>query len=304
MLVTTKEIMTKAKENHYSVISPSIDSELCLAACTEVAEAERAPLIYNIRPAEFLGGKHQHGSFIGNLGEYVKIADRYAEMASVPIAVHLDHGHTLEDIATGVKYGFTSITLEPPIEGFDEYKETVRRWAEFVHAAGISVEGVLGPLKWTELGKRGEDSEIKARANQDSERAFEFTDPELLEEFVDYTGVDTVAVWAGNRFDRTQTRDMSPSLIDIGLLEKFAARVKIPMMLHGGSCIKCENFADARALGIARINVGTALRHGAANAVREAEEHVAQKEAFYLIRQGYKDPIAEYIQLSGSAGKA
>lgn len=300
MLVTSKEIMTKARENAYSVISPSIDSEMCLAAATEVAEEERAPLIYNIRVAE----KFQYGSFVSDFRECVQQARRWAERASVPIAVHLDHAHTLEDVATGINYGYTSITLEPKIQGFDEYKEQVRQWTELVHAAGISVEGVLPRLTWEQLGKRGEDPEIKARANTESDLAFEFTDPELLKEFVDYTGVDTIAVWVGNRFDRTKKMGAQPALINLELLKELSDAVDIPLMLHGGSSIKSDNFGDAQKLGIARVNVGTALRRGAAAAVRRATEDDANQNSFYLIRDGYKAALPEYVRLSGSAGKA
>lgn len=161
--------------------------------------------------------------------------------ASVPVALHLDHGKSFEDVKACIEAGFTSIMVDASHLPFEENIEEVRRTVEYYHFYGIPVEAELGAIG----GK--EDDHI---SEEDAK-----TNPEDVKEFVERTSCDLLAVSIGN----VHGMDLTPNL-DFPLLEKIAARSSVPLVLHGGSGIPFDQVRRAKQQNLIKVNYGSDLR--------------------------------------------
>lgn len=161
--------------------------------------------------------------------------------ASVPVALHLDHGKSFEDVKACIEAGFTSIMVDASHLPFEENIEEVRRTVEHCHFYEIPVEAELGAIG----GK--EDDHI---SEEDAK-----TNPEDVKEFVERTSCDLLAVSIGN----VHGMDLTPNL-DFPLLEKIAARSSVPLVLHGGSGIPFDQVRRAKQQNLIKVNYGSDLR--------------------------------------------
>lgn len=160
----------------------------------------------------------------------------------VPIALHLDHGTSFDDVKKCVDAGFTSIMVDASHLSFEENMKEVKKVVDYCHYFNIPVEAELGAIQ----GK--EESEITD--SFDSK-----TDPDKAKEFVEKTGCDLLAVSVGN----VHGLDMKPNL-DFDLLRKIADIVDVPLVLHGGSGIPYKDIARAKESNLIKINYGSDLR--------------------------------------------
>ena len=161
--------------------------------------------------------------------------------SETPIGLHLDHGKSFEDVKACVDAGFTSIMIDASHLPFEENIEECRRAAEYCHFYGIPVEAELGALQGKE-----EDVVNEAECR---------TDPDMVADFVERTGCDTLAVSVGN----VHGLCLDPR-IDIPLLAKINEVSAVPLVLHGGSGIPKEVIWEAKKHGLIKINYGSDLR--------------------------------------------
>ena len=175
-----------------------------------------------------------------------------AQKASVPVALHLDHGNSFEMAARALKAGYTSVMIDGSKEEFEANVTLSRRVAEMAHAMGIPVEGELGTV-----GGKEDNHEVK-----DSEKAY--TDPEQAGEFAERTGVDSLAVGIGNAHGFYKG---DPKL-RFDILEETRKKVSIPIVLHGASGIPDEDVKRATGLGICKVNFATELRDAFSKGVK------------------------------------
>ncbi|MBR0537581.1 MAG: ketose-bisphosphate aldolase [Clostridia bacterium] len=163
-----------------------------------------------------------------------------AQNASVPIAVHLDHGLTLDCVREALAYGFTSVMLDASLLPFEENIAMTRQVKALAAPFGATVEAELGVVG----GNEGDTAEHKILC----------TDPALAERFVAETGVDALAVAIGNAHGNY------PVLPDLrfDILEQISRRVSVPLVLHGGTGMTDDMFRRAILLGIRKINIATA----------------------------------------------
>ncbi len=180
-----------------------------------------------------------------------------ARNAPVDIAVQLDHGQTEETVREALSLGFSSIMFDG--SGY-EYSKNVRltsRIAAMARDAGASVEGELGAI-----GRSGE-KELKMIC----------TDPDLAQEFVQKTGVDALAVAIGNAHGHYAA---DPKL-QYNVLERIHNKVSIPLVLHGGTGIRPEDFRKCIRHGVRKINIATAdfdaLTRGAQHYFADREDY-------------------------------
>ena len=171
-----------------------------------------------------------------------------AEMAAdavkkseTPIGLHLDHGKSFEDVKACIDAGFTSIMIDASHLPFEDNIKECRKAADYCHFYGIPVEAELGALK-------GKEEDIVNEAECK-------TDPDMVADFVERTGCDTLAVSVGN----VHGLCLNPQ-IDIPLLEKINQVSKVPLVLHGGSGIPKEVIWEAKKYGLIKINYGSDLR--------------------------------------------
>lgn len=177
-----------------------------------------------------------------------EVAKRAISDYTVPIALHLDHGKTLDDVRRAVNAGFTSIMIDGAALPFEENIRFSRQAVDFCHANGVPVEAELGAIK----GK--EDDHVSEADCK--------TDPNQVAEFVERTGCDLLAVSIGNVHGLEDTPK-----IDLDHLAKIAAVSPCPLVLHGGSGIPYETIAAMKQYNMVKINIASDLRQAFIRAV-------------------------------------
>lgn len=163
------------------------------------------------------------------------------ENVSTPIALHLDHGKSFEDVKACIDAGFTSIMVDASELPFEDNIKEVKRAADYAHYFGIPVEAELGGIR----GKEDDQvSDVNAK-----------THPEDVLDFVEKTNCDTLAVAVGN----VHGLDLSPNL-DFSLLKQVAEASPVPLVLHGGSGIPFDQVRRAKKENLIKVNYGSDLR--------------------------------------------
>lgn len=171
----------------------------------------------------------------------------------VPIALHLDHGTSFEDVKACVDAGFTSIMIDASKYPFEENVKIVSQAVEYCHFYGVPVEAEIGALQ----GK--EDDNVNEADCK--------TDPEEARAFAEATGCDTLAVSVGN----VHGLDIEPR-IDLPLLKKISEVVSVPLVLHGGSGVPFEVIRQAKQYHLIKVNYGADLRKAYISTFGEAYE--------------------------------
>ena len=218
---------------------------------------------------------------------------RAARDAKVPVAVHLDHGRSIETCIRAVREGFTSVMFDGAELPFEENAEQTRLVVRLAHAAGVDVEAELGRVGDTGFGGEG-----TAAAAADV-----FTDVEESARFIARTGTDALAIAIGNLHGRYTA---TPRL-NIARLREIHARNAVPLVLHGGSGTSEEDFKACIRNGICKINVATAIQIAAAEAVAEYLARGSSPGYIGIKRriiEASQRAVAEHIRLFESDGKA
>lgn len=182
-----------------------------------------------------------------------EVAHRAVNDYTVPMALHLDHGKTLDDVRQAVNAGFTSIMIDGAALPFEENIRFSRQAVDFCHINGVPVEAELGAIK----GK--EDDHVSEADCK--------TDPDQVVEFVERTGCDLLAVSIGNVHGLEDT-----PRIDLEHLAKIAEVAPCPLVLHGGSGIPFETICAMKQYGMVKINIASDLRQAFIRAVAQAHD--------------------------------
>ncbi|WP_406677399.1 class II fructose-bisphosphate aldolase [Moorella sp. ACPs] len=232
-LMSLKEVLADADRRHYGVGAFNVLNIEMLNAIIRAAEEEQAPVI--------LAFAEGHQKYIA-METIAPLMLKAAREATVPVVVHYDHGRQFENIIKIMHYGFTSVMFDGSTL---PYEENVRRTQEVVRIArilGVSVEAELGHVGGAEGVPGGEDDPQAC-----------YTDVNQAADFVARTGVDALAVAIGTAHGVYRTR---PKL-DLERLAAIKNRVGIPLVLHGGSGLRDDDFRQAIARGINKINIFT-----------------------------------------------
>ena len=232
-LVPLTELLADAVAGRYAVGYFEAWDGASLEAVLEAAEAERAPVILGFGCLLVDQGWLDAGGIeaLGALGGAV------AARANVPVSLLLNEAHTAEHALRGAGAGFNAVML------CSSEVETVARLAAEAHAGGVAVEGELGTLP----DAHGDEIDV-AHAS--------LTDPEDAAAFVEATGVDCLAVSIGN----VHVLEGRSAEIDLGLLAALHRLVHVPLAVHGGTSFPPGAVAPAIERGVAKVNVGTALK--------------------------------------------
>ena len=281
MLVNMTGILAKAKREHYGVgFFNAVNVEMARAVIG-TAEELRAPVI--IGTAEVL----LPAMPLERVAEYLI---PLAEKASVPVAVHYDHGLTFEKCMEALRYGFSSIMYDCSTASYEENLTRVAEMVKICHAMGATVEGELGHVGDNEgAGKLARPSDF-------------YTDPDKAVEFVRATGVDALAVAVGNAHGAYKF----PPKLDFDRISVIAGKTGIPLVLHGGSGLSDDDFREAAARGICKINIFTDLdKAGKAGIGKGLEKGAASlMELIPYEIEAMKEVVRNKIGLFGSGGRA
>ncbi|MDK2784768.1 MAG: fructose-bisphosphate aldolase, class [Bacillota bacterium] len=281
-LVTIAELMPQAEREGYAIGAFNANNLEFVQAIVAAAENQRSPVIIQAS---------QGAIKYAGLEQITAMVKTAAEKATVPVALHLDHGTDFNQVMRCIRTGFTSVMIDASKLPLAENIALVRRVVEVAHAVGVSVEAELGRIGGTE-------EHITV-----SEREAFFTDPEEAEAFVHATGVDTLAVAIGTAHGPYKGE---PKL-DFERLSEIRARVKIPIVLHGSSGVPDDAIRRAVALGVRKINIDTDLRQGFMARLREVmAEHPEEYDPRKLLgpaRDALQKIIEYKMQVFGSAGR-
>lgn len=221
--------------------------------------------------------------------EYVAAMAAAAKaQAPVPLLLHLDHGPDLETIAACIERGWDSVMIDASTLPFAENVALVREVVAMAHPRGVAVEAQIGRT-WEEEG---------------DDRTEIVTTPDEARAFVAETGVDYIAVSIGN----TPGQIAGEAPIDLSLLGAIDDVAGVPMVMHGGSSVPDAVMHEAIALGVAKINIDTAIRLAVTETLRAiyrgpappTDPRIPLRQA----REAAAAAIGEKIALFGAVGKA
>ena len=280
-LVSMKEMLQKARKEHYGIGAFNIFNIESMEAVLEAAEEQKSPLILAF--AEIMKSDI-------NI-EYISMVGRkMAEGASVPVALHLDHGQSYEYCLTALRHGFSSVMIDASVKPLKENIAITKRVVDACKHLGISVEA--------ELGHVGEGSTY----GTDTDDSYK-TDPEEVKKFVAETGVDALAVSIGNAHGAYKK---APK-IDHERLIKLHEITEVPLVLHGGSGISDDDFRLTVKEGICKINIFTEMSQQAianVKALVESGDHKWVLDFNKTIKAGMKKVALKRMEVFGSVGKA
>ncbi len=282
-LVPVRALLQKAEEGCYAIGAFNCNNMEIVQAIITAAEAEKSPVIMQASQ-----GAIKYAGI-----EYITAMARVAaDHASVPVALHLDHGTSFEQVMICIRNGFSSVMIDGSKLPFEENIELTKRVLAVARAVGVSVEAELGKIGGTE-----DDIYV-------SEREAFFTKPEEAREFVERTGVDSLAVAIGTAHGQYKG---TPEL-DFPRLEKIRSLVKIPIVLHGSSGVPDEAIVKAIKLGVRKVNIDTNIREAFVQACRDVlnkdPKEIDPRKVLGPARTAATEIIREKIRLFGSSDKA
>ncbi len=262
-LATLSEVLQPALKGGYAVGGLVTLGWEDMRAYVAAAEAENCAVILQAGPG---CREHTPLPILGKMFRYL------AESATVPVVAHLDHGYTFEDCKEALDSGFTSLMFDGSRKPLEQNIEETARIAEMAHAAGISCEGEIGFVGYSQ----GEASKG--------------TDPEEAARFARETGVDAMAISVGNVHLQT---DQSGGL-DEPRIRAIEALTNTPLVIHGGSGVPAaQRQMLARTSKICKYNIGTELRQAFGNALRAAVNADADRFDRVAILKDTHDPVVE-----------
>lgn len=283
-LVSMKEMLIKAKAEHYAVGQFNVNNLEYAQAIMQAAEAEKSPVI--------LGVSEGAGRYMSGFKTVVKMVEGLMEdlKITVPVAIHLDHGSSFDKCKEAVDAGFTSVMIDASHFSFEENIEITKKVVEYAHAKGLSVEAELGTVG-------GQEDDVVAEG-------VVYANPQECEKLVKLTGIDALAPALGSVHGPYKGE---PNL-GFTEMEQIANITGLPLVLHGGTGIPTKDIKKSISLGTAKINVNTENQIVSAKVVREVlaakpNEYDPRK---YLgpARDAIKETVIGKIREFGSAGKA
>lgn len=236
MLMNGRDLLAVANEANFAVPAFNISDYAMFNGIAEICEEKGAPWIVAIHPDEF--------AHVG--GDLIPALLARAHRSGVPMAIHLDHGGTYEQVLTSIQHGYTSVMIDASTKPFDDNVAITRLVVAAAHAVGLSVEAELGTIGANDsYGESGASEVI-------------YTVPADAARFVELTGVDSLAIAIGT-FHGLYPAGMKPEL-KLDLLREIKAAVPIPLVLHGGSNNPDDEIAEASRSGINKINISSDIK--------------------------------------------
>lgn len=282
-LVNMKDMLSHAYDNQYAVGAFDLVNLDFLQGILEAAERTRAPVILSLAESHF-----EYFDF-----ELIMAATETSAMrATVPVAVHLDHGASLASAVKSIRLGCNGVMVDGSHLPFEENVNETRAVVEMAGGCGVPVEGELGYVP----GVEGEDAEKHPGEVR-------YTTVDEARDYVAQTGVDFLAVSIGTIHGRMKGEPQ----LDIERLGEINAALKIPLVIHGGTGLSDAQYADLVRNGVAKINYYTALsdKSGLKIMSNVASGGVS---GYAQLTRGTIEVIADeterMIRLWGSAGRA
>lgn len=281
-LVTSKKLLLDAQKGGYAVGAFNVENMEMAMAVVAAAEEKKSPVLIQTTPGTVK---------YANLELYYANVKALAEKASVPVAMHLDHGNSFDLAMKAFHVGYTSIMIDGSKLSFEENIALTKAVVDACHPADIPVEGELGKVG----GK--EDDLVNGDDNP-------YTDPLEAKEFVARTGVDYLAVGIGTSHGIYK----GIPKVNVERLSEIREVVDIPLVLHGTSGVPDEQVTDCIKRGICKVNYATDLRIAFSNGIKaylkENPDAYDPKKYNAVGMEEVKKYVMQKMEVVGSVGKA
>lgn len=274
-------MLKDAREGGYAVAAFNIENMEMVKAIVAGAEELNAPVILQVS---------QSTSKYGSLETYVALVAVEAAKTSIPVALHLDHGTSFEIAEAAINAGFTAVMIDGSKLSYEENLDLTKRVVDLAKTKGVVVEGELGKVG----GKEGD-----VITDEDTN-----TDPAQAKEFIEKTGVDSLAVAIGT----SHGFYVGTPVLDKERVAQLKEATEAPLVMHGASGLSEEDVRDCASRGIAKVNFATELRVAYTDAMRkllsENPDIYDPKKPGKAGMDAVKEIVKSRIIMCGSENKA
>ena len=309
-LVTSKEMFRKAYDGGYAIGAFNVSNMEIVQGITEAASELRAPLILQVSKGARAYANHTY---------LMKLVEAAVIETGLPICLHLDHGDSFELCKSCIDGGFTSVMIDASSKPFDENIAITRKVVEYAHDHGVVVEAELGTLA-------GIEDEVKVE-----EGCASYTRPEEVQEFVERTGCDSLAIAIGTSHGAYKFKPGTKPQLRFDVLEAVEKNLPgFPIVLHGSSSVPQEFVDEINKYGgnmpgaigvpedqlrqaaksaVCKINIDSDLRLAMTACIRkyfaEHPDHFDPRQYLKPARVAIKDMVAhKLVDVLGCDGKA
>ncbi len=310
-LVTTTEMFKKAYEGGYAVGAFNVNNMEIVQGITEACQELNSPVVLQVSKGARAYANHNY------LVKMVEAA--IMNCPDIPIALHLDHGPDFETCKACIDGGFSSVMIDGSSLPLEENIKMAKQVVEYAHAHGVVVEAELGTLA-------GVEDDVNVSAEDSS-----YTRPEDVQEFVEKTGCDSLAIAIGTSHGAYKFKPGTKPQLRFDILEDVAKRLPgFPIVLHGSSSVPQEfvkkinehggkmpdaigipeeMLREAAKMAVCKINIDSDIRLAITASIREYfdahPDHFDPRQYLKPARQAVKDMVAHKIKnVLGSDGKA
>ncbi len=309
-LVTTKEMFEKAYKGGYAIGAFNVNNMEIVQGITEAAAELNAPLILQVSKGARAYANHTY---------LMKLVEAAVIETGLPIALHLDHGDSFDICKSCIDGGFTSVMIDASSKPFEENIELTKKVVEYAHDHGVVVEAELGTLA-------GIEDEVKVSAEDSS-----YTRPEDVQEFVERTGCDSLAIAIGTSHGAYKFKPGTDPKLRFDILEEVEKRLpNFPIVLHGASSVPQkfvsiinenggnmpgaigvpeDQLRKAASMAVCKINIDSDLRLAMTASIRQYlnqhPDHFDPRQYLKPARAAIKDMVAhKIVDVLGCDGKA
>ena len=309
-LVTTKEMFKKAYNGGYAIGAFNVNNMEIVQGITEAAAELNAPLILQVSKGARAYANHTY---------LMKLVEAAVIETGLPIALHLDDGDSFEICKSCIDGGFTSVMIDASSKSLEENITITRKVVEYAHDHGVVVEAELGTLA-------GIEDEVNVSAEDSS-----YTRPEDVQEFVEKTGCDSLAIAIGTSHGAYKFKPGTDPKLRFDILQEVEKRLPgFPIVLHGSSSVPQEfvkiinenggnmpgaigvpedQLRKAASMAVCKINIDSDLRLAMTASIRkylnEHPEHFDPRQYLKPARAAIKSMVAhKIVDVLGCNGKA
>lgn len=281
-IISSNNMLKKAQKENYAVPAFNIHNLETMQVVVETVAELQSPVILAGTPGTY--------SYAGT-ENIIAIAYELSKKHNVPLALHLDHHESYQDIITKIDAGVRSVMIDGSHFPFEENINIVKQVVEYAHRYDVSVEAELG-----RLGGIEDDLVVDAKDAL-------YTNPQQAVEFIEKTGIDSLAIAIGTAHGLYK----SDPKLDFDRLSEIRSIVDIPLVLHGASGVPDKDVRECIKRGICKVNVATELKIAFADALKSylIENPDANDPRHYMkpAKLAMKEIVKKIITTCGCAGK-
>lgn len=300
-IVNTKEMLKKAYKEGYAVGAFNVNNMEIIQGITQACNELNSPVILQVSSGARKYANHKY---------ILKLVEAAVDENKNPIALHLDHGNSFELCKNCIDGGFTSVMIDGSHLEYEQNLELTAKVVEYAHKYNVTVEGELGRLA-------GIEDEVKVPPSDSS-----YTDPYQAKDFVEKTGVDSLAIAIGTSHGAYKFKDGQKPSLRFDILTKISELIPdFPIVLHGASSIipECvetinkyggllnhamgvpeEMLKKAAGMAVCKINVDSDLRLAMTAAIRKYmalnPSHFDPRQYLSPARDAIKDMVKHKIK--------